>query len=227
MKRVYSWGKPEWSFPRRNREQERLEKAEINSRRKRNCSYGRNRRLVRTRNNKTRRTSVSEDVDHSWRSRAKKRAQALGNGQIQRLFPSAAPTRTWRHRGKNHRWVLASHSHEAWIRSEVNLLDLKSILVFSFVSASFLHNKHSEELLWLSDHQLKVSDRKQGYKHPLSSQNNRDLFIFAVFSSLLWLEPTCVLSYWSLWFILTCYEVQNYLFYEAQRSACTFTLMLL
>lgn len=39
MKRVYSWGKPpavKWNFPRRNREQERLGKAETNSRWKRN-----------------------------------------------------------------------------------------------------------------------------------------------------------------------------------------------
>lgn len=92
-----------WNFPRRNREQERLEKAEINTRWKRNCSYGRNSRLVRTTERSASRTS--EDVDHSWRSGAEKRAQALGDGQIQRLLPPAAPARTRRHGREDHRWV--------------------------------------------------------------------------------------------------------------------------
>lgn len=106
------------------------------------CSYGRYRRLVRTRRTTRRalsRASVSEDVDHSWRSRAKERAQALGTGQIQRLLPPAAPTRTRRHRGENHRWGQSLH--------------LKSVLGFSFVSII----THTHQSSW------------QGCKHHLLS----------------------------------------------------------
>lgn len=46
---------------------------------------------------------VGRDVAESARGAAEKCAQSLDHRQIQRLFPAAAKTGTWGHRGQTHR----------------------------------------------------------------------------------------------------------------------------